>query len=116
MSPSDLTLIVDTMSFCNVHVAERLLSLHRAQPAPLAPPAPAHAHDPLCSPTLWAQVLVSGSTGSYLQGSCQWSRQRARESKATLSNHPSPTPTFQQVSWTLLADGRGRRRRRDTRR
>jgi len=40
----------------------------------------------------------------------------ARVFRATLSNHPSPTPTFQQVSWTLLADGRGRRRRRDTRR
>ena len=31
----------------------------------LVPPAPAHTRDPLCSPTRWAQVLVSGSTGSY---------------------------------------------------
>ena len=33
-----------------------------------------------------------------------------------MSNHPSPTPTFQQVAGTLLADGRGRRRRREARR
>ena len=32
------------------------------------------------------------------------------------SIHPSPTPTLRQVSSTLLADGRGRRRRRDARR
>ena len=40
----------------------------------LVPPAPAHTRDPLCSPTRWAQVLVSGSTGSYLKGSCRLSR------------------------------------------
>jgi len=40
----------------------------------LVPPAPAHTRDPLCSPTRWAQVLVSGSTGSYRQGSCRSSR------------------------------------------
>ena len=71
--------------------APRLL---RPSLAHLAPPAPAHAHDPLCSPTRWAQVLVSGFTGSYLQGSCQWSRLRAPGPKATLNNHPSPTPTY----------------------
>ena len=51
--------------------APRLL---RPSLAHLVPPAPAHARDPLCSPTRWAQVLVSGSTGSYLQGSCRSSR------------------------------------------
>ena len=48
--------------------------LLRPSLAHLAPPAPAHAHDPPCSPIRWAQALVSGSTGSYLQGSCRSSR------------------------------------------
>ena len=52
-------------------IAPRLLHLSLAH---LVPPAPAHARDPLCSPTRWAQVLVSGSTGSYLEGSCRSSR------------------------------------------
>ena len=43
--------------------APRLL---RPSLAHLVTPAPAHARDPLCSPTRWVQVLVSGSTGSYL--------------------------------------------------
>ena len=31
------------------------------------------------STLLWAHALVSGSIGSYLEGSCQWSRSRAPE-------------------------------------
>lgn len=31
------------------------------------------------STLLWAHALVSGSIGSYLKGSCQWSRSRAPE-------------------------------------
>ena len=31
------------------------------------------------STLLWAHALVSGSIGSYVEGSCQWSRSRAPE-------------------------------------
>ena len=53
----------------------------RSRPCTCPPRRPPRR--PRCARARWSHVLVGGSIRSYLEGSCEWSRQRARGSKGS---------------------------------
>ena len=52
-------------------------------PCPRSRPCACPPRRPRCARARWSHVLVGGSIRSYLESSCEWSRQRARGSKGS---------------------------------
>ena len=79
--------------------------------AHVAQPRTCPARRSRCARARCACVLVGGSIGSYLNGSCGWSRQRALGPKGSLTGRSSPPPPRAQALTQPEAGRRGRRRR-----